>query len=139
MIIRISKLTNTTPFWPPAAFGPKSPTGLCEWILTAALESSAFDWLSGRCRFSQKFVSFYSQLTSKSIDNIDSCSIDTSLKRTDICAVNLGTMSKLLLRQPPSLPLLSQIACKYLPNVHSEDSSVLQSISLRSILDKTTS
>src|SRR5262249_10307125 len=82
----------------------------------------------------QEIRCFNSQFTGKSIENIDAGCILAAFKRTDVSAIYLGTMGKLLLRQTCGLPILSQIKRQNLPYLHGNERGLLKSILPRSIL-----
>jgi hypothetical protein len=74
--------------------------------------------------------------TRQPVHNVNAGSIDASLECADVGTVNLGAVRQLLLRQALGLPEFPQIDCQYLSYFHGRESTVLQSISPRSILDK---
>jgi hypothetical protein len=76
------------------------------------------------------------QSTRDPIQNIDTCRVKVTLERTDVRAVDLGTMRELFLRDASHPPKLSQIECQYLSDIHIRERSGLKSISPRSIFYK---
>ena len=70
------------------------------------------------------------------IQDIDTRSVNASLKRADVRAVDFSTMREFFLRDASRLPKLSQIERQYLSDIHVRERSGLKSISPRSIFDK---
>jgi hypothetical protein len=70
------------------------------------------------------------------VHNVDPGSIDASLERTDVGTVDLGAVRQFLLRQALGLTEFPQIDRQYLSYLHGRESTVLKSISPRSILYK---
>ena len=74
--------------------------------------------------------------TSKPVHHVNTGGVDAPLKGTDIGPVDSRAMGKLFLRQALSLSQFPQIERQYLSYFHPGDGTDLQSILLRSILDK---
>ena len=70
------------------------------------------------------------------VHNVNAGSVDASLQRADVSTVDLSAVRQLLLRQAFRPPEFPQIDCQYLSYFHGRESTVLKSISPRSILDK---
>ena len=74
--------------------------------------------------------------TRQPVHNVNAGSIDASLEGTDVGPVDLGAVRQFFLRKALGLTQLPQIDGQYLSYLHGRESTVLKSISPRSILDK---
>lgn len=73
---------------------------------------------------------------SQSVHNINTRRIDAPLKGADVGTINLGAMGKLFLRQTLRMSQPPEIERQHLSYLHPRETTLLQSISPRSILDK---
>jgi hypothetical protein len=96
----------------------------------------AFLLLSSRGWPPEKICRLNTENTCQPVHNVNARSIYASLECADVGTINLGAVRQLLLRQALGLTELPQIECQYLSYLHGRESTVLKSISPRSILDK---
>lgn len=98
--------------------------------------TTAFRFTANMCWPSKQISSLNIKNARKSIDDVNPCSIDASLKRADIRAIDLGPVRQFFLRQAPLVAKPPQVDRQNLSYVHVREGIVLKSISPRSILDK---
>ena len=93
-------------------------------------------FIPSRRRSPEKICRLNTENPCQPVHNVNAGSVDASLQRADVSTVDLSAVRQLLLRQAFSPPEFSQIDCQYLSYLHGRESTVLKSISPRSILDK---
>lgn len=86
--------------------------------------TTSLDWVG----LSQEFAGFGAQLARELLDYIDGRRILAALEATHIGPIDISTVGKLLLRQPPSRTVSSQIFCQDLAQRHRAEWPSLQSI-----------
>ena len=100
--------------------------------------AAAFAFAAGSTCWPRKQISSLNTKSArKPIHDVNPRSIDASLKRTDVRAIDLGPVRQFFLRQASLVAKSPQVDRQNLSYVHVREGIGLQSISPRSILDKT--
>lgn len=71
-----------------------------------------------RLRFPEQVGRLYAKHLGEAVHDVDPSCIDASFERTDICAIDTGTMRQLFLRQALRETVRPQIVCQYLSYLH---------------------